>query len=120
MRSADWKALSRFGLILGSILLLGGLFAYFYFEVHGPSWFRYAVYPYQGSAGPLLISGVVLIVVGYVARQRAHEEMRLEALPTPPQPVPPSSVAKRFCINCGTEIPAGARYCPSCGQKSQA
>jgi hypothetical protein len=32
-------------------------------------------------------------------------------------PAAPAPQTKRYCINCGGEIPAGAFYCPKCGQK---
>lgn len=32
--------------------------------------------------------------------------------PAPPEP------GKCFCTNCGAELPAGAKFCPSCGTKA--
>jgi len=115
MRSADWKIIGSFGTILGVLLLIGGLFAYFYEEQR---WI-FVVAPYRDVAAPLVIAGVVLLVVGYVSNVRAREEMKIEALPKLPQPVAPPSVPKRFCMNCGTELSPSAKYCPSCGQKSK-
>jgi len=50
------------------------------------------------------------------------------APPAPPQPYsyqppaapppgpPPVPQTPRFCSNCGTQLSAGARFCPSCGR----
>jgi hypothetical protein len=115
MRSADWKALGSFGLILGALLILGGLFAYFYTETR---WI-FQVAPYRDMAAPLMIAGIFLLVLGYTGNQRAREEVKPERPPTPPSPVSPPDTQKRFCENCGTELSGIAKYCPSCGQKIQ-
>jgi len=116
VRSADWKLIGSFGTILGVLLLIGGLFAYFYEEQR---WI-FVVAPYRDMAAPLVIAGIVLLVVGYVSNARAREEKLRETLTKPPQPPVPSSVTKRFCTNCGTELAANTKYCPSCGQKTEA
>ena len=36
----------------------------------------------------------------------------------PSEPPSPPSIKKRFCMSCGTELRAGARYCPNCGKKT--
>jgi len=115
MRSADWKVIGSLGIILGILLLLGGLFAYFYTEIR---WF-FVIAPYRDMAAPLIIVGVILLVVGFVSNARAQEEQKIEAIPKTPSPIPTPSVQKRFCANCGTELSAGVKYCPNCGQKSQ-
>jgi uncharacterized paraquat-inducible protein A len=113
MRSADWKALGSFGIILGVLLILGGLIAYSYTETR---WI-FEVAPYRDMAAPLMIAGIFLLVLGYTGNQRAREELRLENLPKPPSPIPPSSTQKRFCESCGTELSSTAKYCPRCGQQ---
>jgi uncharacterized protein YjbJ (UPF0337 family) len=45
-----------------------------------------------------------------------------QAAPTPMQSAPttastPSVVAAKFCMNCGTQIPADTKFCPNCGTK---
>jgi hypothetical protein len=115
MRSADWKALGSFGIILGILLILGGLVAYAYTETR---WI-FEVTPYRDMAAPLMIAGIFLLVLGYTGNQRAREEVKLEHPPTPPSPAPSSNIQKRFCENCGAELSGTAKYCPSCGQKIQ-
>lgn len=44
------------------------------------------------------------------------------ASPPPPPPTPPTPPAAAtgtaVCANCGTEIPEGSAFCPSCGAKA--
>ena len=56
------------------------------------------------------IFGVVLLVVGYVAGERAKEEKRLLEEERP--------VAETvYCTYCGTRNAKSAVYCKKCGKK---
>jgi zinc-ribbon domain len=46
----------------------------------------------------------------------------MQATPVQQQSVPPAAAApavaaKKFCTNCGTEIPGETKFCPNCGTK---
>lgn len=58
-------------------------------------------------AGVLVVVAIVAVAVALVRRRKAAPA---EA---PPPPAPQE--AKRFCANCGAEVPADATYCPNCG-----
>lgn len=36
--------------------------------------------------------------------------------PPSPPPVEPTQPPHHFCSNCGTQVTAGAKFCPSCGR----
>jgi len=85
--------------------------------------------------GPSIVRNILRIVdvigvyiVGAIFIQRSDRKQRLgdrvaktvvvktmrAPAPFAPPPPPPSE-AKRFCVNCGSELPASARYCEKCG-----
>ncbi len=37
-------------------------------------------------------------------------------LPHSPPPVEPAQPMHHFCSNCGTQLTAGSKFCPSCGR----
>ena len=105
MRYSDWKMISSIGLILGFLLLIGGILAYVYYEER----LIWVVYPFRDYSAPLVISGVVLLVVGYVAGERGKEERRIAE----ERPV----VGVVYCSSCGTRNVQDAVYCKRCGKK---
>jgi hypothetical protein len=52
----------------------------------------------------ILAAVVVLLLMDYSRRR--------------PEPQTMSKSAKLFCVNCGTELPAGSSYCHKCGSKA--
>jgi len=105
MQYSDWKMINSFGLGVGVLFLIGALLAYVYYE---RTWLG-AWYPYRDYVAPLLISGFVLLVVGYVAGVRGIEERRLaEERPT---------AGIVYCSACGTQNEQDAVYCKKCGKK---
>ncbi len=104
--------------VLGLIFLAGG--AWIWLNVEGymglRGWLQY--YEYSGYSVPLLIVGISFLVIGIAFRRyETQEVMKTQVLPKPESGA--SVSPKRFCTNCGTQIPANAKYCPSCGQKIQ-
>lgn len=59
-------------------------------------------------AGILGIVAAVAVVVALVRR-------RGKPAPAEAPPPPAPREVKRFCANCGAEVPADATYCPNCG-----
>jgi|Deesub1362B_J571_1020462.scaffolds.fasta_scaffold00714_20 vacuolar-type H+-ATPase subunit I/STV1 len=63
-------------LIFGIILLLIGLIASFYTEVKtytdyfGETWEVYRTYPYQGLGIVLVLTGIILVVIGFLYSQK--------------------------------------------------
>jgi len=52
-------------------------------------------------------------------QQTEIERIRQEKAPeaAAAAPVPTAAPAGRPCPNCGTEVPAGVKFCPNCGNK---
>ena len=107
MRSADWRVIGSIGIILGVLLIVGGFIAYFYEEQR---WI-FVVAPYRDMAVPLFISGIVLLVVGYVSNTRAEEEKQLQIERA--RAIQPTAI---FCLQCGFALPQNAKFCPHCGK----
>lgn len=85
MKKSDFQLIGYIGVVLGTILLAGGIFASSYYEVRG--WFiYYEVYPYAQYSVTLLISGIVLLVIGLAFLWRAKQESAptQTILPKPP------------------------------------
>jgi len=59
-------------------------------------------------AGPLILFGLILLLLGAVL----PPEGRQVAIPPPPE----APRNKRYCTNCGREIPFDANVCPYCGK----
>ncbi|KPV62235.1 MAG: hypothetical protein AOA66_1397 [Candidatus Bathyarchaeota archaeon BA2] len=68
------------------------------------------VYPFRGYVAPLIIFGIVLLVVGYVAGERAKEEKKLAVEERP-------LTEMVYCSYCGTRNVKDAVYCKKCGKK---
>jgi hypothetical protein len=60
-------------------------------------------------AGPLILVGIILFLLGFVL----PHEGRQVVIPPPPPEAPRN---KRYCTNCGREIPFDANVCPYCGK----
>jgi hypothetical protein len=59
-------------------------------------------------AGPLILIGLILLLLGAVL----PPEERQVTIPPPPE----GPRNKRYCTNCGREIPLDANVCPYCGK----
>ena len=59
-------------------------------------------------AGPLILIGLILLLLGVVL----PPEGKQVAIPPPPE----GPQNKRYCTNCGREIPLDANVCPYCGK----
>ncbi len=116
MNSEDWRMVGSIGAILGFIFLGGG--AWIWLNVEGYNGWRGIgdYYEYRGYSAPLIIAGVSFLVIG-IAFQGRSQTLNTTKTRSPPNFDSPNE-ARRFCINCGTEIPINAKYCPSCGQKT--
>ncbi len=55
----------------------------------------------------LIVFGVIAIIVKLGNRPVAASPMQYAGMPR--------SAAQRFCMHCGSGLPAIARFCPSCG-----
>ncbi len=122
MRSEDWKMMGYIGMVLGLIFLAGGAWIWlnvnYYFGTRG--WIEY--YDYRGYSFPLLISGIVLLVLGYVTNQRAEEEKKRERENRKEEKGKRAREEFKkknfkFCTHCGEEIPKESEFCPKCGKK---
>lgn len=60
-------------------------------------------------AWPLILVGIILLLIGAVL----PPEGRQVVMPPPPPEAPRN---KRYCTNCGREIPFDANVCPYCGK----
>jgi uncharacterized membrane protein len=71
-----WRLLSSFGYVFGGVLLLLGLYTYLYYETDWIGQLGLAFYPYRNSAIPIIIAGIVLMIVGYIAERRVREKTK--------------------------------------------
>ena len=110
MRHADWRTISLFGYVFGGLFLLVGLYAYLYYETDWIGWIGLAFYPYRNYAIPLLITGIALLITGYVTEQRAREKIKGVGKQ---QPIANLGV----CSDCGAKRDLDAQYCKKCGKK---
>jgi len=63
---------------------------------------------------PIISLFLLLVIVGVVAlvlRIRRGVSPRLSARG--------SSNSRKFCFNCGSDIPRVANFCPACGQRQE-
>lgn len=74
MKKSDWMLIGYIGTALGVLFIIGALFCFFYFEIRSFI-ITVMVYPYQKYAGPLLISGIILLVIGQGCLWRAKQEV---------------------------------------------
>jgi uncharacterized RDD family membrane protein YckC len=87
--------------------------------------------------GPSIVRNILRIVdvlpflyiVGMILIARSDQKQRLgdrvaktvvvkttrAPVPFAPTPPPPPSEAKKFCVNCGAQLPATAKFCEKCG-----
>lgn len=72
-----------------------------------------------GQSSSLIVAVVMIVtisvVVVIVLRRRGHEKPVGAAESS--APVISQLAAKRFCINCGTQLPAEVKFCNKCGSK---
>ena len=59
-------------------------------------------------AGPMILVGIILLLLGAV--------LPPEGIQGAPPPPPEAPRQKRYCTNCGREIPFDANVCPYCGK----
>ncbi|MGD0994778.1 MAG: hypothetical protein ABR909_04550 [Candidatus Bathyarchaeia archaeon] len=110
MRYPYWRTISLFGYVFGGLFLLVGLYAYLYYETDWIGWIGLAFYPYRNYAIPLLITGIALLITGYVTEQRAREKIKGVGKQ---QPIANLGV----CSDCGAKRDLDAQYCKKCGKK---
>ena len=77
-------------------------------------------YPVLGIPATILVYAVFnAVVYGVIAwlifTIAERSRRRRAATPKSVTETPKAAVAKKFCINCGTEIPEAAKYCKKCG-----
>jgi ABC-type transport system involved in multi-copper enzyme maturation permease subunit len=58
---------------------------------------------------------VVIVLIANVIGFLVYLIVRADRRP-PPSYQPPYAGISKFCINCGKQLPAAARYCSSCGK----
>jgi hypothetical protein len=58
--------------------------------------------------GPLMLIGFILLIIGLVIPE--EEKKTVETIIKEPE-------KKRYCPNCGRDIPFDANICPYCGKK---
>ncbi|MBS7626394.1 zinc ribbon domain-containing protein [Candidatus Bathyarchaeota archaeon] len=81
-------------------------------------------YPVLGFPATLLVcavfNGVVYGIVAWLIYTIAERPRSVRAHPERVGAKPRERLyAKKFCINCGSEISLEARYCPKCGEAQQ-
>jgi len=74
----------------------------------------------------MILIGAGIFLIGFavfkVARNRTASSVSPEVSPQTPSEEPiqrttQDTSAKRYCINCGNELPSGAKFCIKCGSK---
>ncbi len=110
LRYPDWRTISSFGYVFGGLCLLLGIYAYLYYETNFIGQIGLAFNPYQKYAVPILIAGIVLMILGFIAEMRGREKIKGAGKQ---QPIASIGV----CPNCGASRDFDAQYCKKCGKK---
>jgi len=106
MEKSDWMLIGYVGTALGILFIVGALFCYSYFEIRSFI-ITVMIYPYREYTGPLLISGMVLLVIGLGCLWRAKEAAPLG---------PPAGKITKVCTSCGRVVAPDVKFCPYCGK----
>ena len=110
MRYLDWKTIYSFTYVFGGLFLLVGIYVYLYYETDWIGLLGLEFNNYQNFAIPLIIAGIILLIIGFIAEKRARE--RIECVEKQ-EPIANTSV----CSNCGAKRDLDAQYCKKCGKK---
>lgn len=63
-----------------------------------------------GIIGAVILVGVVIILAYIKVRRSGGPSPQIQPIPAVPEP------AKKYCMQCGAEMPADAAKCPKCGE----
>lgn len=63
-----------------------------------------------------LYIGIAIVLVVALVATLVLMQRKPSVKPTPPRPAEQAPTQK-FCINCGTSLPADAQFCKKCGSK---
>jgi len=74
MRYVDWRTFSSFGYVFGMVSFIVGLYAYLYYETNLIGWIGLTFYPYRNYATLLIVTGIVLLIVGYVSEKQGRKK----------------------------------------------
>jgi len=107
----DWKGISDLFGVLFFILLIAGIFSYFYQTTYVTFLGTFYVYPYRGYVFGLGFGAAFCVIASIVAGNMANQEA-LAASQVPR----PFTVIKRYCTACGSEVSFNDSYCPKCGK----
>ena len=71
------KTISLFGYFFGVIFLLLGVYVYVFYQTSWIGQFGLAFGRYQNSAIPIIIVGVALLVIGFIAGLRIVKKIKM-------------------------------------------
>ncbi|HKM75402.1 MAG TPA: zinc-ribbon domain-containing protein [Candidatus Bathyarchaeia archaeon] len=55
---------------------------------------------------------IIFVAVWIIAGKKPIPPLQQQS---PPQPKEPTKIAKQFCVNCGSTLPVGSKFCNKCG-----
>jgi len=67
--------------------------------------------------GVAIVIVIVLVAVLVLMRRRKRPAPPAQPVPTVPLGVAPQVPTQKFCVNCGTPLPADAQFCGKCGSR---
>jgi uncharacterized membrane protein len=76
VRYLDWRLISSFGYVFGGLSLIVGIYVYVYYKTDWIGWIGLAFNPYQNYAIPLIIAGIALLIIGFIAEERARKKIK--------------------------------------------
>ncbi len=79
VRFSNWRTISSIGYSFGLIILFVGIYAYLYYQTNIIGEIGLSLYKYRGIAIPMMISGFLLVILGFYAdKQYASKKKHLE------------------------------------------
>ena len=79
MRYLNWRTISSIGYVFGGVALLIGVYAYLYYKTTLIGLIGLTFTPYQNYAYPVIIAGIILVIIGYVAEKRAKKTKKVKS-----------------------------------------
>ncbi len=107
---------NRWGKTFVVLLLIGVVFLFVGWIIETVSSPFGFVSPIVTTVLTALIQSFQPIATTFLYYSMRAKEIQLETPSTPAQPQP-TLPAKKYCMNCGAEIPAESAYCPKCRQR---
>jgi predicted transporter len=76
VRHPDWRLISSFGYVFGLLFLIIGIYVYLYYKTTWIGQLGLAFQPYQNYAIPILIIGIALLIIGFIAENRDRKKIK--------------------------------------------